>query len=502
MGLRAVAGVLSVMVGSIAQADMTLTPAAVAEGYSLSTFATNFPNDGNAGPVGIAFPGDGVMVSDFPGHIRVFPSHADGQDAAAVPAVAYPFIDATGIAELDGTLYLAQRAAGRVARINADGTLDQAVVGGLPFALGIVADSIAGRLFVTTSNAPNAAIYAVDPVAKTATLFQSIDADGLALSGDGRTLYAAALRERILGFDTTTKTQVFDSGTIPFVDGPALGAGSLAGKIFGNVNDGTVWEVELATGAQTMLASGGSRGDLVAVDPSDGTLLLTQTDRILRLHGPPPCGRFGVAALGLDPTVATASVGQMHGVTITATANGRPVAAVLVTGTVTGANAATSTCTTDTRGECVFSYTGTNLGTDTITASAAPVCGQTVTSTATLVWCDAETFARIQIDDACDCAGAANHGGYVRCVAHAVKAGVKAGTVPKAFSGGIVRCAAKSTCGKPGFVTCCRTNRKGVAKCSIKHDAATCKAPRGGTARVGSHPSCCDACSGSACAVG
>src|SRR6185503_20443737 len=85
-----------------ARADMTLTPAAVAAGYTLSTFATNFPNDGSAGPVGIAFPGGGVMVSDFPGHIRVFPTHADGQDAAAVVAVDYPSIDATGIAELDG----------------------------------------------------------------------------------------------------------------------------------------------------------------------------------------------------------------------------------------------------------------------------------------------------------------------------------------------------------------------------------------------------------------
>ena len=78
-----------------ARTDMTLTPAATAAGYTLSTFATNFPNDGNAGPVGIAFPGAGVMVSDFPGHVRVFPSHADGQDAASVAAVVYPPIDAT-----------------------------------------------------------------------------------------------------------------------------------------------------------------------------------------------------------------------------------------------------------------------------------------------------------------------------------------------------------------------------------------------------------------------
>jgi len=276
---------------------MTLTPAAIAEGYALSTFATNFPNDGNAGPVGIAFPGGGVMVSDFPGHVRVFPSHADGQDAGSIPAITYPAIDATGIAELNGTFYLAQRSSGRVARINPDGSFGEMIVGGLPLALGIVADPFTGHLFVATTNAANAAIYDVDPVARTATLFAGVDADGLTLSGDGRTLYAAVFRERIVGFDTATKAQGFDSGTINYVDGPALGAGSLAGKLFANVNDGTVWEIDLATSAQTLIATGGSRGDLVAVDPNDGTLLLTQTDRILRLHGPPPCGQFGVASL-------------------------------------------------------------------------------------------------------------------------------------------------------------------------------------------------------------
>jgi hypothetical protein len=497
------AGVLAlvavVILRSTARADMTLTPAAIAQGYSLSTFATNVPNDGSAGPVGIAFPGTGVMVSDFPGHVRVFPSHADGQDAASVSAVTYPFIDSTGIAELGGTFYMAQRGSGRVVQINPDGTFNQVIVTGLPFALGLVADPFTGHLFVSTSNAPSPAIYDVDPIAKTATLFVSVDADGLTLSGDGRTLYAAVARERILGFDTAGGAQVFDSGTISFVDGPALGIGSLAGKIFANVNDGTVWEVDLATGVQTLIASGGSRGDLVAVDPSDATLLLTQMDRILRLHGPPPCGGFGVASLQLAPPVATDAVGQTHTVTATATANGVPVAGLTVTDTVTGANATMGTCVTDGKGTCSFAYAGANVGTDTITASASPACGQTLTATATQAWCDAETSARIRIDGECDCGGASNHGAYVQCVAHAVKTSVKAGTLPKTFSGGVKRCAAKSTCGKSGFVTCCRTTARGVTRCSIKHGAAKCKAPKGGTAHVGNHASCCDACATSPC---
>src|SRR6266446_1981540 len=275
-------------------ADLTLTPAGVAAGFTLTTFATNFPNTGagGTGPVGITFPGSGVMVSDWPGNVRVFPSHADGQDAGAVPATAYGVANAVGLAQIGGKLYMAQNPMSRVVQLNPDGTLNQVIVG-VFCATGLVADPLTGHLFVS-SGCSGGGIVEVDPVAKTATAFNSVLSDGLALSSDGLTLYAAdvSTHQHIFGFDTTTKAQVFDSGVISAVDGTALGAGSLAGKIFVNTNFGEVWEVDLATSAQTLIASGGSRGDFVTVDPSDRTLLVTQSDRILRLH-PPAGGSFG-----------------------------------------------------------------------------------------------------------------------------------------------------------------------------------------------------------------
>jgi len=54
----------------------------------------------------------------------------------------------------------------------------------------------------------------------------------------------------------------------------------------------------------------------------------------------------------------------------------------------------------------------------------------------------------------CGCDGASNHGRYVSCVAHAVNDLAKDGTIPNNCRGKIKRCAARSTCGKPGFVTC------------------------------------------------
>src|SRR5437667_361109 len=64
----------------------------------------------------------------------------------------------------------------------------------------------------------------------------------------------------------------------------------------------------------------------------------------------------------------------------------------------------------------------------------------------------------------CDCASANNHGAYVSCVAHATNAAVKDGTLPEDCASTVMNCASNSTCGKPGFVTCCETDASGTTK--------------------------------------
>ena|SRR5437867_4880832 len=83
----------------------------------------------------------------------------------------------------------------------------------------------------------------------------------------------------------------------------------------------------------------------------------------------------------------------------------------------------------------------------------------------------ARCAAQTAISQQCpSCAEATNHGRYVSCVAHVVKQNVSPGCRGKA-----IRCAARSTCGKPGFVTCERCTDAG--------------------GRVGASSSCCPACS-------
>src|SRR5439155_1337887 len=102
----------------------------------------------------------------------------------------------------------------------------------------------------------------------------------------------------------------------------------------------------------------------------------------------------------------------------------------------------------------------------------------------------------------CDCAGAKNHGQYVSCVSAATNAAIRAGTLPKDCASTVMDCASNSTCGKPGFVTCCQTAASGATTCSVTKGASACVAPSGGSACVGTQPSCCDACPAGGCGGG
>jgi hypothetical protein len=101
--------------------------------------------------------------------------------------------------------------------------------------------------------------------------------------------------------------------------------------------------------------------------------------------------------------------------------------------------------------------------------------------------------ARQQVEADCHCATAPNHGDFVKCAAGVAnqRSSGPSPTLPKNCKGAVTKCAAKSTCGKPGSpVTCCIT-KNNVTKCKVKKDEAHCHAKQG---TVGTCTSCCDAC--------
>ena len=139
--------------------------------------------------------------------------------------------------------------------------------------------------------------------------------------------------------------------------------------------------------------------------------------------------------------------------------------------------------------------------------------------------CSGPDFQSVRDDILASCGGDScsthNHGHFVSCVAHKVKDAVADGLIANNCKGKVVRCGARSTCGKKeGFVTCAicdpgtclngfcddgvtacvdSTECVGVVRrCSTKSDASRCVAPPssapGTTAVVGSGSCCAAAC--------
>jgi len=313
--------------------QLTLTAAGQAQGFELATFASGFPNTGTngVGPLGITVTGNGVVVSDAPGNIRIFPTDTDGQSVSDAPAAQnYGSSNAFGTALVGGNVYMAQKSNGAVVQLNAAGGFSQTIVTGLGQAVGAQVSTTNGHLFVSAGGG-GSTIWDVDPVAKTATVWMSglAGPDGLTLSADGSTLYVALYNgSNIFGFNTSTKAKVFDysalsGSSITQMDGIALGYGALTGKIFANTNNGFVYEIDLKTGAATTIASGGSRGDFVSLDVTgQGALLITQTDRIMRLFPFPPANSstIGIKSLVLAPPSVSGTTSSTATVTLTAPA--------------------------------------------------------------------------------------------------------------------------------------------------------------------------------------
>lgn len=281
------AALLVTLLSSTARAVPVLTAAGSTAGFSLSQFAYNFPITSYpcCGPLGIAFTGGGqVMVSDYPGNVRIFPTDVDGQNAALFPVVQnYGYGNGVGLATVGSNVYMAEQSAGTVVQLNSTGTFNQTIVSGIPTATGIVANPANGHLFVSDC-CSGSGIWDIDPIAKTKTQILTGNFDGLTISPSGNILYAEN-GGHIIGYNTATWSVVYDSGYIGGADGTALGFGTLAGNIFINDNFGNLWEQDLTTHILTDIVTGGTRGDFVTADPN-GTLLFTQTSDIWRLTAP------------------------------------------------------------------------------------------------------------------------------------------------------------------------------------------------------------------------
>jgi hypothetical protein len=101
-----------------------------------------------------------------------------------------------------------------------------------------------------------------------------------------------------------------------------ISGGTFDGDLIVNNNDGTVGLIDHISGVETIIASGGARGDLVSPDLSNGTLFLTASNQTYRLACGPDCSIGStpppvpepetVALLGLGLTAMWLRRRRMH----------------------------------------------------------------------------------------------------------------------------------------------------------------------------------------------
>lgn len=322
------AAAAALTVGSV-QA-LTVTPAGTGLGFSLSEFASGFPDDGGLagnspiGPVGITFPtSGGVMVADANGNLYSFANDTNGQTVSqATLDHNYGTRDAYGLAVDNGNVYMTQQQVSLTDIFaGSTGSVEQVGNTGLPVGSVYTAPSIGG---FTPSSAPTEivknpndgnllvglffgnSIVDLNPASNASTtLISGIPGhpDGFTLSPDGKTLYVVAEEangNHILGYNAITGAATgYDSGVIAGADGLSVGVGTLSSDLFVNTNGGTVDLLNLSANTQTVIADSGTRGDFVVADPNNPSLLITQDHSVWRLTAP----TGGGFAFGGAPTV-------------------------------------------------------------------------------------------------------------------------------------------------------------------------------------------------------
>jgi hypothetical protein len=262
-----------------ARASLLLTAQGIADGFSLTTFATQ--NVGATYPFLAAAPlSDGTLaVVDYANGRLLKMADVDNQSFAnIISAVSFPC--AINIARVGGHTYAASQCSSGFSEVANNLSLTPVAVPGVVPSLGLWGNQVTGHLLAAT----NLGITDIDPLTGAHTVISANGADGISVSPDGTVVYAE-VGGSILGYNIASHALVFNSGSI--AGGPdgtgVISGGALNGHIIVNNNDGTVIEIDPTTNIQTLIATGGGRGDFTSPDSNDGSLLLSSYSAMYRL---------------------------------------------------------------------------------------------------------------------------------------------------------------------------------------------------------------------------
>lgn len=307
--LLAAVGALAVSVlAGPARAQLALTPAGIADGFSLTTLVNGFPNSGSLGPLGATVtPTGAVLINDTSnGTIYTFADTPNANPALAqTPAAAlttqafggFPPAFATSKGSVWGSGGFSGPNANQFAQFSNTGVLLN-TNSNIAVTNGMWTDPVNSHVIATGGgNIYDITLGATAALSTARIVVSGVSVDGLTVSPDGTTIYGAE-GSSVVGWNLTTGAQVF-SDSVANADGIGVitSSNGLNGDLVVNSNNGFLALLD-PTGhnPDVTIATGGSRGDYVAADSNNGSLLLSQTDRELELScgngcaigGPPP----------------------------------------------------------------------------------------------------------------------------------------------------------------------------------------------------------------------
>jgi hypothetical protein len=293
-----------------AQASLTLTPAGIADGFVLTTYASGGSTNDYTFLAAAPLTNGNLAVVDFHnGFLRAYPDVNGQTPGSALSSQALP--GAVNIANAGGNTYAAVRGGG-LFQVSSSLGLTPVTVPNFTFQNGLAGNPITGHLLAAGSGPGGFGIYDFTPGAGvTPTLINANGYDGVSVSPDGTTVYGA-VGGSVLGFNIATHAQVFSfalhGGAGPDGTGVIFG-GTFNGFVISNNNDGTVSLINPAGTIETIIASGGSRGDFTSPDTNNGTLLMSEFDSMFRLAA--PGGTFGPGPTAVPEPTSLALFGVM-----------------------------------------------------------------------------------------------------------------------------------------------------------------------------------------------
>jgi hypothetical protein len=304
-----VAGAVAASLASpCAHAGLTLTADGVSLGFTLTTFLSGY--NAQYGPLaqGIASNGNVITGSLLNNQIYVF-RDVDGQTLSnAVTSVPYTCMTGNcnyAMTTAGGSVYGAQAFGGVYQTFANNGTFTPvAGLSNLTSYLGMWGDPVNGHII----SASNSGLVDINPIAGTFRVIADIFPDGVSVSPDGTTAWVE-LGGTIQSFDIASGAHIhtYNTGNSPDGTGVITG-GQLNGDVVVNNNNGTMQLIDpsKADGDPLqirLIATGGTRGDFVSPDVSNGTLFVSQNEAVDRLSCGPNCS-IGVPGIPEPETYA------------------------------------------------------------------------------------------------------------------------------------------------------------------------------------------------------